>query len=860
MKLFFGSRDSILYRYIEKLGGLNRPGILWVDFSSSQTEKVWSDRFSPFQTFPSDFKTIRALIPPPSQEAINWVFVYETVCFFKETCDQAELDFGYLNFSGDKGADEEQIILFIQSTLKTKEPRHRIFRYQGTAVWWSPQSIRKEFFCKVAGRCLKKARELENDESGHITEEMVPWRTKFKDAFDLEFKRLTNDFTEQFSNARFSVDTDSFIRRFGYGRSDNFERLINAIMPERNVEALRSQDREGHEDTSFLFHPAINPFSALRERMILLERLAPLFYAFPASGINDIQKIELDQGPAKGQPHIQESDLRSKLGTPLWTGSPDISNMVQEMGSLRHSFQELADIRNRNTRRTRRRELETALGHFLQTIQIFVNGEEDTLLARPGAELLRCLPNLFFLAYRTFWDQFVQPFIVELVPAVWSGRRFIFQLPAFVPAPFFRSSLITTYIIEILIEAVRLLNLYQFLYVSLTQYRSTITESQRRLTTIKKRLPLFREQIKNIKIELALAQQETFKGISWINDPEMLLAAPEGKTDRRRLVKSALNEAASIIETRADRIGEMASLSREPGGAVLDQEPNRFWIPAYFQVNEAWAVSKNMIQGIVQDKDFQQLLPISEGENRYYYMDRSERIADPSREPEWSVWKRCALQKTDEPLRKDIQTFSHVHGMEHENLVHILIGRGFEKDFWELTKEDKGGDLTIAMDAYAWSDFVIRRTFFQHKTGLTRTVFEKKCDRFQLRAIVSWLKWFQAQSRKSGTLRPSDMMNPDKGEIFESILDMVMNRTPHPYFGRPHINPPYFMLEDCMDPALMRLFMAENKNTAMARHFSRKHLFNLLVKDMGLTESLASVFFSFSVFKGDDLLDLMNPD
>ena len=619
MELFFGSKDSVFYRHLQKLGGSGHPDVLWIDFSSSQAEKAWRDRFAPFQPFPFDCKTIRALIPPPSQEALNWIFIYETICFFKETSDRRELDFGYLSLSGNKNADEEQINLFIQSTLKLKEPVPGIFRYQGTVVWWSPQSFKKEFCCKVAGKCLNKPRELEKNEQAYIAEEIALWRSNFKDAFDRELGKLTNDFTDQFNQAGFAIQADGFIRRFEHGKNDSFERVIHAIMPETTVEVLRSQDRAGNQDTSFLFHPAITPFSALQDRINHLERLAPLFYEFPALGINAIQKIEWDHGPATGQPHIQESDLRSGLGTPLWTGSPDISNMVQEMDTLRLSFEEMAGIRNRNARRTRRRELETALGHFLETMQNLVSSEEDALMARPGAELLRCLPNLFFLAYRTVWDKFVQPFIGELVPAVWSGRRFIFQLPRFVPAPFFSRSLFITYIIEILLEAVRLLNLYQFLYVSLTRYRSNITESLKGLNNIRKRLPLFREQIKHIKKELALAQQENLKGISWMDDPASLETAPEGETDRRQLIKTALNRATSLIEVRAGQIGELARLSRELGGAPLDEEPDRFWVPGYFQVNEAWAVSKEMIQRIVQDTEFQQFFPISEGRARFRF-------------------------------------------------------------------------------------------------------------------------------------------------------------------------------------------------------------------------------------------------
>lgn len=847
LKDFLGSRDSFLWRCLRKKEVSGK--IFWIDFMSAD-KNIWE--IANFN--PAAYNEIICVIPPLAVQKVDWVFIYEKLSMLIELQKQYRFAICYLSLTGESEQDRKQQILLAKygaeyaETAGENGPSSGVYLFSAEVSLWIPKRIRMRYASKIAKEFLTKAWKLEErfpDE--YVPENIRPWWDNMQEAFYDKANRLGKEFGEAFSNTSFGVDRAEFVERFGTGRprfrgQSRFDRLIRLLAPD-NKALLRKQNVDEQPDLFFLFSPAIRPFVALEEVLAGLEKMQPLFYRFPAVNINKIKQVEWEM-PDASEFAVAENRLQN---IPLWSANPEISARIQELGRLTQAVDQLRTARGA-TRSNLQQQFIQDLEAFRNNFHEIVNSEVQTILM--DHDILLRFPATIFAAYTEFWRQFMSPFL-EMYQRAWWCRRFVFQLPAWLPAPFFsRSPLIIT-LADILIDAIRLLDLYQFTAQSLMFYRESMKRSYCSIDRIKGKLPCLEDQIEHIFVEL---EETSFmdRHFDWsqLTDDKITVVSEEYYLNPERLVEETMEQATALIKKAVSQIASQAKKTRT-NCKQIEQSPFTVFTPAHFQKNEAWVMADDMAKTILRHPDFD-LLDL-EGKKDVYQVIYDKEKIDILQDQGWRTWKKRALKETDKRLEYDAIVYS-IPNIESKKLVEWLVNTGELKGFLEQGRE---GRIGIPEQVFKWLSPESRRFFFQRRRGLTKTELVKKCDPYILQELHSWVMWIM--KKIDPEMDVDDIFSCKAGELFDLISNESNLRGQevnhfdhiyaHRYFGKPYLLTPYFMLVDCMSPVLMRLFAPAPGNAA-PRYFSRDYFKNYLKEqeNQELLYELTAVFFDYCMY------------
>jgi len=753
------------------------------------------------------------------------VCIYELLSFFAGAWNGGRHALCLLVQTGDVERDRQQTVLFIKNLLDGGPLDPGIYRLSAKVLWLSAESIRLRYSSEIARELLQRCRSIENGApQDQVPSDIIAWRDNMKKAFDDAYSTCADQLSRQFAEMSFSVEPHRFTARFGYakptdteGRRGRLRSLIEALRPDAAYEALRSQDATRYAELFYLFQRALRPFTQLETILGRVEWTMPRCYDFPGTGSEEIPDPVLDpeSGPDDGAPALP--------ATPVWTSNPDLRNIVSQIAAISEGLRELGRMRERRARRSQRQNLEARLSEMLNALTLLVQSEEEAI--KSDNDLLRRSPELFMSAYDTCWADFLRPFLVGFLPELWGSRRLIFRLPLWVPAPLFSRSRLVTSSIGLLLQGLRLLNLYQFLTASLACYRNSMTESFKILQRVRKRLPGLPNHLRNIDEELNLTSNIESPEPTWTHNPQMLEVTFNDPGDPKELIQTAILASEPLLTEHSSAIAEWARRSRIQEEDPVVPDPFSYWISANFQEDDAWRVSEQMIKAVAGMENYQKHLSLDDDRAGCFAVCNRDRIPAPLQDDDWCNWKRLALQHTDSPLKYDALRMLETINAQTKEPVGLLLDRGLADGFFIL---DTQGNIGLTDVTYPWLDDHARRVFFQRKTGLGRREFHKKCDSFVLRALWPWVFW--TCDATECRIEWPIVSREDPDAAFSVIMAIDTDRAPnHGYFGKPEIHASDFMLVDSLDPVLMRLFAPSIRQAARSRFFTETILKNLLL-------------------------------
>lgn len=888
--MFIGSEDAPFRECLLKCGGLEREDVLWMDLTCPKIEDHWRDALAQQGDPLAGMTRARVLVPSTEDPNRNWPFLFETLCRFLRAAWENGLEFGYLIQSQEPERSREQLSLFIRRSLLGKATLGKVFRYEGEVAWWSPEELKYRFACEGAKERLITLREAEDAprEPPLIAEEIVPWREDPFQAFQQALQGAVEAVGQELGRANLGRSPQALSRQLGSPRRTSFDaRILRGASPE-NLDALRSQDRKGHRDTFFLMSPAILPLDSLESRLRDVARLAPLFYRFTSPERGRVPAFHMDPDPGHDSrpPALQESGLGERLQSPLWHPLPGLPGLSQELIEVRNRLLVLGRTRGKSERKEPHRQAMVSLDGFCRRLRDLVDAETRHFQDVAPATLLGRSPYPFWMAYCAVWERLMYPFLVQtpsaaveispgqqdqqpplpmttpLITALWGVRWF----PRFFPAPFFRRSKLFEGSMHILSQLIRLMDLYQLLFVSILRFRETLHRCYCIFDGLCQTTPLLERQAQNIMAELSELAKPTIRVENLEERLEQVLPPADNRADPESILEEAMKDTRTWMTASNEGILELSRQSRAAGFVLPEGDSSYCWIPAYFQFNEAWATARKMQEDLLAKGEFMDHLPFQDQTGRYEYRDRSVAIEEQDGRKDWVEWKKLALSKAERPLREDIHAHSRLLDSLRSSgksgrfeVPESLISRGLEIGFFLERATGNERRIGLSLEVFYWVDEDVRTRFYQHRSGLDRHSFKKRWEDSTERALLPWIAW--ARERAGGPVQPLSI-GLSAEEVYASAVYLDDSRLDpdrhvHPYFGTPRIQNGRFLLSNALDGELMRFQKPVSREDGETRFFPPAYLYHLFRRRPEILENIIRVFFSFCDSRDRDPYELL---
>ena len=323
--------------------------------------------------------------------------------------------------------------------------------------------------------------------------------------------------------------------------------------------------------------------------------------------------------------------------------------------------------------------------------------------------------------------------------------------------------------------------------------------------------------------------------------------------DENLLIQSALSGAQSHIANHTEDIISWLEKSYSQG---LDSYWlfERCWIPAGFNIQDAWMVAETMIDYVLNDNEVMKCLHSDSLPEGFVGCEKVAGPLEVAREERWLEWKRKGLEFVEQPFLDDVCRFVDKKYVIRESNLSQWIQWGIEKDFF-VTDDNL---LGINEQAYAWLDKEYKYFFFQRSKPLGRYEFFSRMNPYIFQILKVWLSWtlssgnFLSPTHEEMTnfLAVESITEQNIDQLFEMICRIITQDQDikHQYFGEPSEDYARFILWDTKDPRLMFFFRPEEKNAAKARKFEKNYLLSMLKKDRPLFEAIFCTFEDYCIY------------
>ena len=858
--------ESVLKKEVKKILSVQKreipeiaQKILWIDLT--QGEKIsekWKKSQYLFNT--KYFDAVCALVPDPPDESLNWAFIYQILCYLVFFQKKKKIAFYYLIIPSEDSSQhanrQKQIFAFIKHALETSLHISGIYRFKAFFFDNLPGNMESTFYKNIALDTLDQVKKKLNKESSTFLSEQYPLiHGDFRRAFGESLRQTAIGFSSSLPATAAVSTRQNFTAIFG----DLKERRIETL-----IEALRISNNQIFSSHQPLFIAPDTPLANIYEELDSFHLFLPNCFSHPldpdfipelpppSQELPESLFCSVQCGSDNGMPSAQEGSLLHGIMEIFEAIGPQIGQLSSNL-NRRSNRQHITRVNRGQLKLQLRQEF----GELLQMITALVDNEHR-LLSNDNDLLFRD-PDIFRNAYINFQNFFLNGFLFPITLSAWTTRKFIFFIPMWCPAPFFKRTGIFPIICDLMIQVLRLLNLYRYIHFSLANYREEFESIGIKITEIQKRSQGIDQQLSNIEEELNLNPhyQERIRNDSALDD---LFFIETPLPEKATLIEENLRRAETLtaIKKWTSNVLVLVKASFKDSKPFEDESYGKYWVPGYYNFHEAWKISEQMIEVLKKSRLFRfdkVVSSLPQGMCVYKYCDY---INDLNSENEWFQWKKHALQNCDVPFAHDVIHPPAIFSKFKDISIDQFIEWGVKH---KILIQDTQGRLSLCNEAYSFLHPEERPFFFQRNKPLSQRIFYERLHNHAYHKIIGCLKWIMDRDYFQKTrfqhlrgnvdrlivLKPTS--DESRGVLFD-ILDQISDNEQtliHPYFGKFINTPSLFFIENTLDPILMDFLKPESKQHCKPRFFSIHYLKASLENEEGVLHAITRVFDSISI-------------
>ncbi|MBF0231611.1 MAG: hypothetical protein HQK65_01050 [Desulfamplus sp.] len=888
METFLGDKKSVLYQTLKEFKALKTNETLWIDLSISDIKtksQDWIDNGYFLILFENasviDIKEIRAVIPAYSE---NWDVIYKIFCIQYQYHIEKKIPFIYLVLTNDPIDNEQKIILFIKNSLNTTDSLFGLYEYVPQVYYNDMEEKRAGYAKNIALKLLNKVYNL--SPSNSFNERFLKLREDFGKAFKEYHDDLIKDFLKN-DVAAISLPASSCLRIHSYGRTDFYGSLLenfsNAI------------ENESYEDL-FYFSAPVNPIKPLFDDLYRFEYLCFCFISFDLSNVSN---SKLKKVPIANPPNYCTPDITDNMNI-IGQLAGNSSNTGYSQGSL---FDQYHTATTNIARSQIREQIHNLISQLSTNLTNLILETQKSI--RDDTNIYNVDPKEFQKAYLEFL-KFLESICSLLVQNIWGMRRFFgLRVSYRVKSPFFARSRIVNDLNGIILRCIQLLNIFQFIYHSLKLYNEekdainscidrifNLTKSSKiQYDNIKQELnvdPYFKSKIINKKI----------KHIDFIKIDTPIKSSQLSIENAIESAESKINETTEEIKTLIDNHINKLNTNRSEicgsngnGYEIKINEDDfsdllKYWVPAFFNTHEAFQTSVGMLNFIQNNDDFmmnfRETVDLDVKDNLLY--EKFINIKNLACEKKWQLWKKQALKTMPQifmfdPLRIDNYEKSTTFPNPDEFILEAIDNGFFNPD---------NSTIKVNLETFNLFDEAGKIFFFESNTGLfTFREFTSRLDSYIFKRLCEWILWVNSQieielqdspdNKELKILKQRIERNQFQSilfnlfhekihsidnfahEITEIIKDISLSQPnfKHGYYGMLSESP-RFLLKNCLDPALMRLFRPYNEKNAVPREFNKLYLIYYFQNNSHIYQLTKRAFIDYCLSKDVDIFEKFN--
>ncbi|MCF8093485.1 MAG: hypothetical protein K9K40_13640 [Desulfotignum sp.] len=861
--------NSVLQREVDRVSSEEKcqraspvKHVLWVDIACEERmAKIWQKRMDLLHSEKID--VIGVLVPRKPVDIISWPENYQLLCDLVNFSKRIAAPLYYLVYSFEDARASKQVYAFVkyiaQKDLRSKSGE--LIHFQAVFYDNSLEGMKNRLFKDTALEKLDRVRQWFSSDQGDAVRELLPLGANFLgEPFYTALSGTSRDVAALLPSG---VDIQSemdFAAQFGNFKSAWDDNPLAAIFD------ISSQQREPGRQESFFSSP-VSPFEAVSAQMENTLQEMPRFFSFPADQ-TFVPEFPCPKKELPGDlfcmilPGLEIDPVSLPENTLLHQIVQLFQSTGLHMGQLRPIRRGQASNQPGGppqlNRRQVKRQLTADLEQLHQHITALIDNEHNHLTRDP--DILFRDPDRFRMAYEQFVSFFFRGYLSSIINASWGTRRICFFLPLWFPSFAFRRTGMFPLLCGLMVQGIRMLNLYQYIYLSLINGREQFKNMKSTVTAIQNRSRALETQHLHIIQELNLIphHQELIKEQEK-NEP--LFFVENCLPDQNELIEENKKKISRFVDEWESNLFSLLHSSFDKSLPFESEDDLKFWVPGYYNSHEAWYVARNMIQTMSQSAGFQfDKAPLSLPQGICVFC-KCESIKQIQEEKEWILWKKIAIKHADNPFRNDVVSLSSIPRHIENNpsaLMDWAVGEGF-------VLKDAGDRIGLCKQAFSCILREKRSFFFQHHESLSRQEFSMRLHTYAYHQITACLKWITTreffQRNEFSDLRTQvDQFLPAGFSFQSSVKDLfkvidqicVCNQNlAHPFLGKFVNKPSSFFLEDTLDPVLMDFFKPENSKTCKPRFFAPQYLINALQEERGMYRALIHAFNSLKVLKDE---------
>jgi len=840
--------------------------ILWIDLTQGEKiSKAWEKTQQIFCT--TGINAACALVPEPPNEGLNWAFIYQILCHLVTFQKKNKIVLYYLIIPSEgltqNKNSQKQIFAFVKHALENTLHSNGVYRFSASFFDNSPGNMEVSFYKNIALDSLHQVKEQFSMETNDFLSEKFPLANgDFNRTFDESLRHTATRFSNSLPAVAAITSRKNFTATFGFLKDQSIETFI---------QNLSFSENEAVSSNQALFSRPDTPLADIYEELDSFYLFMPNCFSHPVEH-NFLSELPSPRQDLPGQLFCMailgsEGTLLAQEGNSLHRIMELFQSIGVQIGHLRSNPNSQRNLQNipRINRKQVKRQLRQEFEELLQLITDLVDNEHHLL--RTDEDLILRNSDIFINAYTNFHRFFFHSFLFSITMTLWSTRKVIFFLPTWFPSPIFKRTGIFPIICDMMIQGLRLLNLYRYIHFSLVNCREQFKAIGSKIIEIQQRSNSIDKQFTNIEKELNLTphHQETIYREAELND---LYFTDTPLPERETLIEENLHKEETVMTVKqwASNAFSLIEGSINDGTPYNEGTSEIYWMPGYYNYHEAWLISKQMIGALKKSRLFQfdgVVTSLPQGMCAYKYCDH---INDLNDENEWFKWKKHGLQTSDDPFVNDVLTPSAMYIHLKDLSMDQLIEWGMNHQFLIKDTQDR---LALCNAAYPFLQPEDRPFFFQRNEPLSQRLFDERLHSHAYHKIIAYLKWIITKDSFKDSFQKSQLqsLRADMNHLivlkttsYESIgmlfdiFDRISNqkqKLEHPYFGKFINAPSLFFLENTFDPVLMNFMKPENRQHCQSRFFSKSYLKASLESKDDLLHAIIKTFDSMYILNHD---------